>query len=114
MPDFAKMQETLMRELRLMHYPIAIKYFFDEAELAAFRKDHPHYSPVKPLTFCQAEIGARMRCRACGRSTPWRAPTTGTPACGSACPLIIHPTASATPHSHRPMLPTPPRWRWWP
>lgn len=60
MPDYAKMQETLMRELRLMHYPIAIKYFFDEAELAAFRKDHPHYAPVKPLTFCQAEIGARM------------------------------------------------------
>jgi len=59
-PDFAKMQETLMRELRLMHYPVAIKYFFDKAELDAFRKDHPHYSPVKPLTFCQAEIGARM------------------------------------------------------
>jgi uncharacterized protein (DUF169 family) len=59
-PDFAKMQETLMRELRLMHYPVAIKYFFDAAELAAFRKDYPHYAPVKPLTFCQAEIGARM------------------------------------------------------
>ena len=49
-----------MRELRLMHYPVAIKYFFDEAELAAFRAEKPHYSPVKPLTFCQAEIGARM------------------------------------------------------
>lgn len=59
-PDFAKMQEILMRELRLMHYPVAIKYFFDQAELDAFRKDKPHYSPVKPLTFCQAEIGARM------------------------------------------------------
>lgn len=59
-PDFAKMQEILMRELRLMHYPVAIKYFFDEAELAAFRAEKPHYSPVKPLTFCQAEIGARM------------------------------------------------------
>ncbi len=59
-PDFVKMQELLMRELRLMHYPVAIKYFFDQAELDAFRKDQPHYSPVKPLTFCQAEIGARM------------------------------------------------------
>ena len=58
--DFVQMQEVLMRELRLMHYPIAITYFFDEAELAAFRKDQPHYAPVKPLTFCQAEIGARM------------------------------------------------------
>lgn len=58
--DFVQMQEQLMRELRLMHYPVAIKYFFDQAELDAFRKDYPHYAPVKPLTFCQAEIGARM------------------------------------------------------
>jgi len=49
-----------MRELRLMHYPVAIKYFFNQAELDAFRKDQPHYAPVKPVTFCQAEIGARM------------------------------------------------------
>lgn len=60
MSDFACVQELLMRELRLMHYPVAIKYFFDQAELDAFRKERPHYSPVKPLTFCQAEIGARM------------------------------------------------------
>lgn len=59
-PDFAQMQEILMRELRLMHYPVAITYFFDEAKLADFRLKQPHYSPVKPLTFCQAEIGARM------------------------------------------------------
>ena len=59
-PNFAKMQEILMRELRLMHYPVAIKYFFEAAELAAFRTGKPHYSPVKPLTFCQSEIGARM------------------------------------------------------
>lgn len=58
--DFSEMQEVLMRELRLMHYPVAIKYFFDQAELDAFRAEKPHYSPVKPLTFCQAEIGARM------------------------------------------------------
>ncbi len=58
--NFVEMQETLMRELRLMHVPVAIKYFFDESELAAFVAEKPHYSPVKPLTFCQAEIGARM------------------------------------------------------
>jgi uncharacterized protein (DUF169 family) len=58
--DFAAQQEFLMRELRLMHYPVAIKYFFDDAELNAFRAAQPHYAPVKPLTFCQAEIGARM------------------------------------------------------
>ena len=59
-PDNAAMQELLMRELRLMHYPVAIKYFFDQAGLDAFRASTPHYEPVKPLTFCQAEIGARM------------------------------------------------------
>ncbi|SNS00781.1 Uncharacterized conserved protein, DUF169 family [Humidesulfovibrio mexicanus] len=59
-PDFAAMQELLMRELRLMHYPVAVTYFFDQANLDAFRKSQPHYAPVKPVTFCQAEIGARM------------------------------------------------------
>ncbi len=60
MSDFIHMQEMLMRELRLMHYPVAIKHFTDQAELDAFRKSRQVYSPVKPLTFCQAEIGARM------------------------------------------------------
>ena len=58
--SFPEMQRALMDELRLMHYPIAIKYFFDQAELDAFVAKAPHYLPIKPLTFCQAEIGARM------------------------------------------------------
>lgn len=49
-----------MRELRLMHYPIAVKYFFDKKELEDFKRDQPHYAPLKALTFCQAEVGARM------------------------------------------------------
>ena len=57
---FARLQEVLMRELRLMHYPIAVKYFFDKKELEDFKRDQPHYAPVKALTFCQAEVGARM------------------------------------------------------
>jgi len=59
-PSFAAMQRTLMDALRLMHYPIAIKYFFAQPELDAFTARGTHYLPVKPLTFCQAEIGARM------------------------------------------------------
>ncbi|EPR44285.1 protein of unknown function DUF169 [Desulfovibrio sp. X2] len=58
--DYARLQDVLMKELRLMHYPIAIKYFFDAAELERFKKEAEYYQPVKPLTFCQAEIGARM------------------------------------------------------
>lgn len=58
--NYQATQDFLMRELRLMTAPVAIKYFFDEQELAAFRSRASHYVPVKPITFCQAEIGARM------------------------------------------------------
>jgi uncharacterized protein (DUF169 family) len=57
---YRAMQETLMNELRLMHYPIAIKYIFDEKELNDLAAKTDHYVPARPLTFCQAEIGARM------------------------------------------------------
>jgi len=55
-----EMQDVLMRELRLMHYPVAITYHFDQAGLDAFKAAGDYYEPVKGLTFCQAEIGARM------------------------------------------------------
>jgi len=57
---YRAMQDTLMNELRLMHYPIAIKYIFDERELSELAAKTEHYVPARPLTFCQAEIGARM------------------------------------------------------
>ena len=60
MNTFEKLHETLMREMRLIHAPVAIKYFFDQAELDAFKKNQSYYSPIKPLTFCQSEVGARM------------------------------------------------------
>ncbi len=58
--DYAELHEFFMRELRLMHAPVGIRFFFDEASLAAFKQARPHYAPIKPLTFCQAELGARM------------------------------------------------------
>ena len=57
---YREMQDFLMTHLRLMHYPIAIRYVFDQDELDRFKKEVPHYVPGKALTFCQAEIGARM------------------------------------------------------
>ncbi len=60
LPDYVVMQEFFMRELRLMHLPVAIKFFFDASELADFLSVAPYYVPTTPLTFCQAEIGARM------------------------------------------------------
>ena len=60
--SYKHMQEVLMRELRLYHYPIAVKFFFDQAELDHFHKNAPQiFTPTKPMTFCQWEIGARMK-----------------------------------------------------
>lgn len=58
MNTFEKLSETLMRELRLIHAPVAIKYFYDQKELDSFKETQPHYSPMKPLTFCQSEVGS--------------------------------------------------------
>jgi uncharacterized protein (DUF169 family) len=59
---YADMQRILMEELRLMHYPIAIKFFFDAAELEEFTTQAENiYRPAKPLSFCQWEIAARMK-----------------------------------------------------
>ncbi|MGI6656882.1 MAG: DUF169 domain-containing protein [Desulfobulbus sp.] len=59
--EYARLQEVLMRELRLMHVPVSIRYLFDAVELERFRSECAHYEPVRPVTFCQVEIGARMQ-----------------------------------------------------
>ena len=61
MADYKEMQEILMKELRLYHYPIAVTFFFDDASVEAFAAAVPHVRPLKPMTFCQAEIAARMK-----------------------------------------------------
>lgn len=57
---YPEAEQFLMQELRLMTSPIAIKYFFKQEELDSFRNNAEYYSPVKAITFCQVEIGARM------------------------------------------------------
>ncbi|MCG6929413.1 MAG: DUF169 domain-containing protein [Desulfofustis sp.] len=56
-----EMQHTLMEELRLYHFPIAVKFFFDDSEVKAFKDTHDYYVPAKAMTFCQWEIAARMK-----------------------------------------------------
>ena len=59
---YEEMQPLLMRELRLYHYPIAVRFFFDPAEVEEFKTSCAEIeSPLKPLTFCQWEIAARMQ-----------------------------------------------------
>ncbi len=59
--SYPEMQEALMRNLRLYHYPIAVHYFFDEAQLEAFKAANDYVTPVKSLSLCQWEIMARMQ-----------------------------------------------------
>jgi uncharacterized protein (DUF169 family) len=60
--SYKEMQEVLMKELRLYHYPVAVKFFYDQAELDHFHDTAPEIvTPIKPMTFCQWEIGARMK-----------------------------------------------------
>lgn len=59
--SFSEMQRILMEELRLMHYPVAVKFVFRDEELEDFKKNATYYEAVRPLTFCQFEIAARMK-----------------------------------------------------
>ena len=62
MMSYEEMQWLLMRELHLYHYPIAVRFFFAAAELEAFKRESDEIeSPLKPLTFCQWEVAARMQ-----------------------------------------------------
>lgn len=59
--DNKEIQNILMDELRLMHYPIAVKFIFKDMELEDFKNNASYYVPVHPITFCQFEIGPRMK-----------------------------------------------------
>lgn len=59
---YEEMQSLLMMELRLYHYPVAVKFFFDQAKVKEFRNNSSEiHSPAKPLTFCQWEVAPRMQ-----------------------------------------------------
>ncbi|MBF0519361.1 MAG: DUF169 domain-containing protein [Nitrospirae bacterium] len=59
--DNREIQHILMDELRLMHYPIAVKFIFNDKELDDFKNNATYHVPVHPITFCQFEIGPRMK-----------------------------------------------------
>lgn len=58
---YQEMEKILMDELRLYHHPIAVTWLFTDEEVEAFKRATPHVTPVKPLTYCQWEIAARMQ-----------------------------------------------------
>jgi uncharacterized protein (DUF169 family) len=57
---FEEMHDILMQGLHLMHFPIAVKFFFKDEELEEFKANVEYYTTERPLTFCQHEIGPRM------------------------------------------------------
>jgi len=57
---FSQMHDFLMKELKLMHFPVGMTLLYSEEDANQFKKTHECYAPVKPLTLCQAELGARM------------------------------------------------------
>lgn len=59
--SYKEMQDILMNDLRLYHYPVAVKYLFSEEQIEDFVNNADHFEPVKPMTFCQWEIAARMK-----------------------------------------------------
>lgn len=59
---YKEIQDVLMKELRLYHYPVAVKFFFDQEEVDAFQAAAPEiHTPLKAMTFCQWELAARMK-----------------------------------------------------
>lgn len=58
---YKEMQHILMEDLRLYHFPIAVKFFYNELEVELFKEHHDYYMPAKSMTFCQWEIAARMK-----------------------------------------------------
>lgn len=59
---YSEIETILMRELRLYHYPVAVKFFYDSSEMESFlEKAVSVRTPLKPMTFCQWELGARMQ-----------------------------------------------------
>ena len=59
---YKEMQDVMMKEMRLYHYPIAVKFFYDQAELDHFQNNAGEiHTPLKAMTFCQWEIAARMK-----------------------------------------------------
>ena len=61
--SYREMEDILMKELRLYHHPVAVTWMFTDDEMRDFAQKTPHVRPVKPLTFCQWEVAARMQAK---------------------------------------------------
>lgn len=51
---------TLRNLLKMKYYPVAVKYFFDQAELDAFKENVEFKTALKPITFCAYVAASRQ------------------------------------------------------
>ena len=61
--SYREMEDILMKELRLYHHPIAVTWLFTDDDVENFKSKTAHVAPLKPLTYCQWEIAARMQAK---------------------------------------------------
>lgn len=61
MANYKEMQDFLMKELRLYHYPIAVYFFFDQEKLDEYIAKTDFVTPIRPVTYCQYEVQSRMK-----------------------------------------------------
>ena len=47
--------------LKMKYYPVAVKYFFDDKELEAFKKNNEFKVALRPYTFCHFVAASRQR-----------------------------------------------------
>lgn len=59
--SYKEAEKILMDELRLYHHPIALTFLFDDESIEDFKAKHEVFVPMKPMTFCQWEVAARMK-----------------------------------------------------
>jgi uncharacterized protein (DUF169 family) len=53
---------VLRNLLKLEYYPVAVKFFYREEEVAEFKKNHPDYRvAAHPYTFCHFSAASRQR-----------------------------------------------------
>ncbi len=57
----AQMEKLLMDGLRLYHYPIAVHFLRTDEDVKKYAEENEFIVPIKPMTFCQYEIAARMQ-----------------------------------------------------
>ncbi|MFN3383591.1 MAG: DUF169 domain-containing protein [Archaeoglobaceae archaeon] len=57
----ADMVFALRNLLRLKYYPVAIKFFYNEAEIEEFKQNHEYLVACHPFTFCHFSAASRQR-----------------------------------------------------